>query len=212
MQGKKTNSGPETQSRVIKYLEGQGFQVETNARIQGKSGIEHMFDMIARRDNGLTYQTVAVCLLGASDRDDEASNIFNFANQAYDTGIKDRILVVSSGVKEETKQLAGKQRIKVIEEEKVESLLLSEPEQKPAAPAKVFKFETKAQIVESLAKLGYKVEEEAKVRGRSGVEYFFDILAYGNGNHIGSSLGIDILAGEQEVGIEQVLSVTDVKS
>ncbi len=203
-------TSPEIEKRVIKYLESQGFQVETDARIQGKSGIAHTFDMIARRDNGLMSQTVAVDILVGGDKDEEAAHIFDFANRAYDSGIKDRILVVSGDVKDDTRQLAVKQRIKVIDEEKIETLLLSEPEQK-TAPDKVFKFETKAQIVEALVKLGYKVEEEAKVRGRSGVEYFFDILAYGNGNQLGSSLGIDIMTGDREIGIEQV-SLFDTKA
>ncbi len=65
--------------------------------------------------------------------------------------------------------------------------------------------------MESLVNLGYRVEENAKIRGRSGVEYTFDILAYTNTDQVSHSLGIDFLNGEGEIGLEQV-SVFDTKA
>lgn len=200
----------EVEKHVIKYLESQGFQVTVKAQLAGKSGIKHTLDMLAQRDDGITEQTIAICLVKKSDKESEADAIFNFANKAYDVGIKEKLLIAIPMVDPETKQLAEKQRIKVIDEEKIESLILDESE-KRVAGSKPFRFETKAQIVESLSKMGYKVEEEAKVRGRSGVEYYFDILAYGNGNRIGGSLGIDIMTGDKDIGIDQV-SLFDTKA
>lgn len=200
----------EVEKHVIKYLEGQGFQVTVKAQLNGKSGIKHTLDMLAQRDDGITEQTIAICLVKKSDKESEADAIFNFANKAYDVGIKEKVLIAIPMVDPETKQLAEKQRIKVIDEEKIDSLILNESD-KRVAGSKPFRFETKAQIVESLAKMGYKVEEEAKVRGRSGVEYNFDILAYGNGNRIGGSLGIDIMTGDKDIGIDQV-SLFDTKA
>jgi general secretion pathway protein E len=210
--GKAKQSKPrqEVESRVIKYLESQGFQVTTNAKLQGNSGIEHTFDMLANRDSGITSQTIAICLAVGGDKDSEASTIFSFANKAYDAGIKDRVLIAIPFVDPETKQLAEKQRIKVIDEEKIESQLLRAPEQQVKV-SKPFRFETTAQLVESLANLGYRVEESAKVRGRSGVEYNFDILAYGDGSRIGHSMGIAIISGQNEVGLDQV-SLFDTKA
>jgi general secretion pathway protein E len=206
----KLKPNTEVEKRVVRYLESQGFQVTVKAHLTGKSGIEHTFDMLAKRDDGITEQTIAICIIVKGDKESEASAIFSFANKAYDVGIKERVLIAIPMVDPETKQLAEKQRIKVIDEEKIESLLLSKPEQK-AAVQKPFKFENKGQIVEALVKMGYKVEEEAKVRGRSGVEYNFNILAYGNGSRIGNSLGIDIMAGEKDIDVEQV-SLFDTKA
>jgi general secretion pathway protein E len=200
----------EVESRVVRYLESQGFQITIKAQLLGKSGIEHSFDMLAQRDDGITDKTIAICFVMKGDKESEASAIFSFANKAYDVGIKERVLIAIPRVDPETKQLAEKQRINVIDEEKIESLLVNKPEKK-VATSKPFRFESKAQIVESLVKLGYQVEEKAKVRGRSGVEYYFDILAYGNGNRIGSSLGIDVITGDKEIGIEQV-SLFDTKA
>jgi len=200
----------EVESRVIKYLESQGFKVTTRAQLRGKSDIEHTFDMLVHKDNGITSQVIAICIVIGGDKESEASTIFSFANKAYDVGIKDRVLIAIPRVDPETKQLAERQRIKVIDEEKIESLLLEAPEQRVTV-SKPIRFETKAQLVESLVNLGYRVEEGAKIRGRSGVEYLFDIMAYGNGSRIGHSLGIAIMSGENEVGLDQV-SLFDTKA
>jgi general secretion pathway protein E len=191
------------ESRVIEYLESQGYQVSVGARRRGKSGIEHTFDVLAERDDGITARTIAVCIAAAGDKESEASAVFGFANKAYDVGIKDRVLVAIPRLDAEMRQLAAKQRIKVIDEEKIESLLGQEPERK-LKPSKPFQFKTKSQLVESLAGLGYKVEEKAKVQGRSGVEYIFDIVAIGDGSRIGHSLGIDIIGGKREIGLDEV--------
>ncbi len=192
-------------TQVKKYLEKQGYQITEEAKLRGKSGIEHTFDMLAQRDDGFTTYTIAICLTNGSDTESEESTIFGFANKAYDTGIRDRVLIAVPGLGIEAKELAKEQRIKVINGDQVESLFGSPP---PAAvPAKVeepFKFENKEQLIESLTNLGYRIEEKATVRGRSGVEYTFDILAYTDIDQVGHSLGIDFLTEEKEISLEQV--------
>jgi general secretion pathway protein E len=205
---KHTSAGVE--SRVVKYLESQGYQATIKAKLRGQSGIEHTFDVLAHRDVGFTTQVIAICIVTSGDKEAEASAIFNFANKAYDTGIKDRVLIASSEVDPEIRQLAQKQRIKIIDETKIESLLPETPAKK-VKPGRTFRFDTKEQLIESLINLGYRVEEGAMARGRSGVEYVFDILALGNGTKIGSSLGIDIMSGENEIGLEEV-SLFDTKA
>ena len=197
-------SGQEIESRAIKYLEKQGYKVTVKAQLLGKSGIKHTFDMLAEKDDGLTTQVIVICIAMGGDKESEASVIFDFANKAYDVGIKDRVLIAVPRVSPETKRLAGVQRIKI------ESLLPQAPEQS-IRPKKPFRFETKSQLVESLVNLGYRVEEKARVQGRSGVEYTFDILAYGNGTKIGHNLGIDVISGEEEVGLDKV-SLFDTKA
>ncbi len=207
---KKSEPRREAESRVIEYLKSQGYQVTVGAQLRGKSGIEHTFDVLAARDEGITTRTIAICIVVTGNKESEASTVFNFANKAYDVGIKDRVLIAMPRLDPETKQLAEGQRIKVIDEGKIESLLAQGPEPK-TKPSKPFRFKTKSQLVESLANLGYKVEEKGKVQGRSGVEYVFDIVAVGNGSRIGHSLGIDIMSGEKEIGLDEV-SLFDTKA
>jgi hypothetical protein len=96
-----------------------------------------------------------------------------------------------------------KQRIKVIDGEQVKQLFSLKPSQ-PLKPEEPVRFGTKEELTQSLVGRGYSVKEKAKIKGRSGVEYTFDILAYIDIDHIGHSLGIDFLVGENEVGLDQV--------
>ena len=203
-------AGLEVESQIMEYLKRQGYQVTARAKLRGKSGIEHTFDALAQRDDGFAVHTIAICITTGGDKEAEANTIFNFANKAYDTGIKERVLIAIPRLKPETKQLAEKQRIKVIDEETIETLLTQAPEQ-TFKLGKHLSLETKPQLLESLVNLGYRVEEKAKARGRSGVEYTFDILAYGNGTRAGHRLGIDIMSGEREIGLDKV-SLFDTKA
>ncbi|HEY86847.1 MAG TPA: type II/IV secretion system protein, partial [Dehalococcoidia bacterium] len=156
--------------------------------------------------DSFTSYIIAVCIAAGGDRELEVDTIFSFANKAYDTDIHDRILVAVPGISQEAKKLAHKQRIKVIDGEHLESLLdlkdLEPPQ--PVKPKAPFRFETKDQLAESLTNMGYRVEEKARIKGKSRVEYTFDILAYTNIDRVGHSVGIDFLSGEEEVSLEQV--------
>jgi len=203
-------TGSELKDQVESYLQKLGYEVAQGAKLDGKSGVEHVFDMLARKDDGFTTNTMAICFAPGGDREVEVGTIFRFANKAYDTGILTRILISVSGLSQEAKQLAQKQRIKVIEKEQVASLLELEPTP-PVNPEAPFRFETKEQLTESLTNLGYKVEQNAKVKGKSGVEYTFDLMAYSSSDQVGQSFGIDFLTGKEEVTLEQV-SLFDTKA
>ena len=202
--------GPELKTRVREYLEKQGYEITEGAKLLGKSGIEHTFDMLAQKEDGFTTYNIAICFAPGGDREAEVGIIFSFANKTYDTGIPSRVLIAIPGLSQEAKQLAQKQRVKVIDGEQIEALLESKPVA-PVKPKQPLRFETREQLVESLVNRGYRVEEKAKVRGRSGVEYTFDILAYSNTDQVGQSLGIDFLSAEEEVSLEQV-SLFDTKA
>lgn len=190
------------ESRLKSYLEAQGYQVLINARRAGKSGIEHSFSLLAQSDDGFTLRTMAVEFIVDGDGEAVAEAIFDFASKAYDAGIKERIIVAKPALDKESRQLAERQRIKVVDEENIESFLANASPK--LARNEVFRFENKAQLIENLANLGYRIEQNSKVVGRSGVEYTFDILAYASNSRIAHSLAIDILDGEKEIGLERV--------
>ncbi len=194
---------PELRTRVKEYLEQQGYQVTEGAELAGRSNVVHIFDMLAQMDDGFNSYTIAVCLIPGGDRNAEVQTIFNFANRAYDCGIIDRVLIASPAISQQAKQLAHKQRIKVIDEKLIRRLVLS-PSRQATKPKEPVRFETKEELAESLASRGYAVEAEPQVKGRSGVEYTFDILAHANTGQIEHVLGIDFLIGEKEVSLEQV--------
>lgn len=196
---------PELRSQIREYLEKQGYTITEEAKIQGKSGVEHTFDMLAQRDDGFTTYTIAICIAIGGDVETEVATIFDFANKAYDTGIQGRVLIAIPELSQEAEQLAQKQRIKVVGEEQIGALLDLKPEP-PVKPKEPLKFETEDQLRESLVNLGYRVEEKARVRGRSGVEYTFDLLAYTDTDQVSHSLGIDF----QNNIIDPMLTTSDV--
>jgi general secretion pathway protein E len=195
---------PELRARVKEYLEQQGYEVTEAAKLLGQSGIEHSFDMVARRDDGLTSYTVAIGIVAGGDRQAEADTVFSLANKAYDCGILDRILVAIPQLSREVKELAVKQRIKVIDGERVEELLTLKPTP-PVKVAEPLTLGTKEELVKSLTSRGYEVKERAKATGRSGNQYVFDILAHSEDGQVEHMLGIDFLNGDKEVGLEQVM-------
>jgi general secretion pathway protein E len=195
---------PALRAQIKDYLVQQGYEVTEGAKLPGKSGIEHTFDMLARRDDGFTSYIAAIGLATGGDRETEAGTIFSLANKAYDCGILDRILIAIPDLSQEAKQLALKQRIKVIDVGRIGQLLAPKPTQ-PAKREESVRLETKEELVKSLANRGYGVEEKAKIKGRSGVEYTFDILAHAENDQVEHKLGIDFLNGDKEVSLEQVM-------
>jgi len=195
--------GVELKAQVIEYLKNQGYQVTERAILRGKSGVEHTFDMLAQKDDGFIIYAIAIGIINVTDREAELTAAFNLANKAYDTGIRDKALIAVNELSQEAKEFAQRQRIKVFDEKRMEALLTLKPPQ-TVKPDEPFRFETRSQLLDSLANLGYRVEEKAKVQGRSGVEYTFDMLAYSDHEQMGYSLGIDIMSGEEEIGLGQV--------
>ena len=210
-QGKVSQLEPELKlkDQVKEYLERQGYQVTEMAKLRGKSGVEHTFAMLAQRDDGFVDYEIAINTITDDDKEAELTTAFNLANKAYDTGIRDKALIAPTGLSQETKEFAQKQRIKIFGKEQIEALLDSKPTV-PVKPSAPFSFQTKTQLLESLANLGYRVDEKAKVRGRSGIEYTFDLLAYSENGQIGHSVGVDIIRGEKEIDLRQ-LTIFDTK-
>jgi len=195
---------PELRTQIREYLEQQGYEVTEGAKLLGKSGIEHTFDMLARRDDGFTSYNVAIGIAAGGDKETGAGSIFSLANKAYDCGILDRILIAIPELGQEVRQLARKQRIRVIDGERTGQLFSVKP-RALVRPDEPVRFQSKADLVKSLADRGYGVKEKARVKGRSGVEYTFDILARSKDDQVEHRLAIDFLNGDKEVGLDQVM-------
>ena len=203
------DSVAELEKQIMEYLSKQGYEVTGNARIRGQSGIEHIFNLLARLDDGFADYTIAVCTSTDHESEAQLGAIFNFANKTYDASIRDRVLIAFTGLDEEAKKLAQRQGIGIIDAEHLETLLSV----KPVRPNKVqsTSFKNKAELLEALDNLGYRAEEKARVRGRSGAEYAFDILAYGDHGLMAHSLGIDIIDKNEPVSLEAI-SLFDTKA
>ncbi|MFB0556751.1 MAG: GspE/PulE family protein, partial [Dehalococcoidia bacterium] len=185
-------------SQFIERLNRQGYEVEQDAIIEGKSGGEHTFDILACKSHGFIAFTIAVGIVLSSDNQELGlGGVFAFDDKCYDCGIQDKILIALPLLDSVATRFAQNQRIKVFEKERLEAFLAS-PLPTPPAEKGAFNWETKAQLLESLANLGYKIEENAKAKGRSGAEYTFDILASLDDGFVVHRLGIDDLIGREQ--------------
>ncbi len=201
---------PDLRGELREYLQRQGYKVSDDAKVLGKSGIKHSFDMLAEKNDGFSTHTVCIGIASGGDKEAEAGVIFDLANRAFDAGINNRLLIAVPGFSEKSKQLASKQRIKVIDGESIGSLLIAK--EKHALKAELpLKFETAAELAESLVTRGYTVEVKGKLTGKSGVDYAFDILARIEGEQVGQTLIVDFLRSNSEIGLSEV-SLFDTKA
>ena len=197
-------------SQFIERLNHQGYEVEQDAIIEGKSGGKHTFDILACKSHGFIAFTIAVGIVLSSDNQELGlGEVFAFDDKCYDCGIQNKTLIALPRLDSVATRFAQNQRIKVFEKEGLEAFLAS-PLPTPPAEKGSFNWETKSQLRESLASLGYKIEENAKVKGRSGTIYTFDILASLDDGFVVHRLGIDDLA-DREAGLPQV-SLYDTKA
>jgi general secretion pathway protein E len=197
-------------SQFIERLNHQGYEVEQGAIIEGKSGGKHTFDILACKSHGFIAYTIAVGIALSSDNQELGlGGVFAFSDKCYDCGIKDKILIALPRLDSVATHFAQNQRIKVFEGESLEAFLAS-PSPTPPAEKGSFNWETKSQLLESLATLGYKIEENAKVKGKSGAEYIFDILASLDDSFVVHWLGIDDIV-DGEISLPQI-SLFDTKA
>ena len=193
----------ELKEQTIEYLKNQGYSITEKAKLHGKSGVEHTLDILAEKDDGFIAYTIAIDIITGDDREAELTTMFTLANKAYDSGIHDKAIITVAELSQEAREFAEKQRIRLFDKKQMAVLSTLKPAQ-IVEPSKPFRFETKSQLLDSLANRGYRVDEKTKVRGRSGVDFTFDILAYTNNGQIGHSLGMDIISGGKEIGLDQV--------
>ena len=201
---------------IKQYMEKRGYKTVDGAKVLGKSGAEHTFDMLARREGGLDSHAVGICFVSEGEENTEATIVRNCVSKAYDAGIEGKIIIAAYPLSQEIKQLAQKQRIKVIDKEQILALLKSESAQttKPSRQGSLSvpaEFENRTQLLEVLADMGYRVVQEVKMKGKSGNTYSFNIIAYEDDIISSHSLGIEFLTGEKEVSVEQISSF-DVKA
>lgn len=182
------------ESELVNYLKDQSYEVTRGVKLRGKSGIEHTFNLLARLDDGFASYSIAFLISAETEREGQLASIFSFANKAYDTGIRDRVFIAGDNCSDEASEFAKKQGIRIIHADEIEELT-GRKERKTGIADKPVVARNKAELLHALSERNYRVEERAKVKGRSGADYEFDILAYADYGLTSSSLAIDILSG-----------------
>jgi len=195
--------------QLIDFLKQRGYEVVENATVKGRSGAEHKIDILATRDDGIVTYNIAIGVRVA-EGEIGLDEIFDFDDTAYDSGIHDKVLVVVPGLGREAERFASQQRIKVLEVRDLETVLAGgAPKPSEEVKREPFKFKSKSQLIEYLEQLGYQVEENAEVQGKSGAKHNLDILATRDDGIVTHHIAIGVEVGEKPVELDKVFDFDD---
>jgi hypothetical protein len=199
--------------QLIQFLHDRGYEVTENAKVKGSSGAEHTFDLLVTRDDGVVTHQIAIGIGVADIKPVGLEEVFHFDDKTYDAGIHDKVLIAISGVTGEASQFANRQRIRILQPAAVESLLVRAVSPQPAPQAEAKReppqFKSRSGLIQYLQSYGYEVKEKAKVRGRSGVEHSFDLLATRDDIILVQRTAIGIEVSDQPIGLGKVFDFDD---
>jgi len=102
----------DNRTEVLESLAALGYRIQRSASVTGRSGAEYVFDTIATVDDGLISHRI-----GMDEIHDELvtlARVSVFDAKAYDAGILDKILMVSSELTPEAQKFAELQKIRII--------------------------------------------------------------------------------------------------
>jgi len=194
--------------QFLEFLRRHGYEVTENARVQGRSGAEHSIDMLATRDDGVVTHNVAIGVEIARDKIG-LDRILDFDVKAFDSGIHDKVLIIIPTLGEEAAKFASYHRIKVLEPKDLEIMLTGGPQRGPEIVKEPFEFKSKSQLIQYLKKQGYRVKENAEVKGQSGAAHNIGILAIKEEGIITHRIAIGIEVDEKPMGLDRVFGFDD---
>jgi hypothetical protein len=194
--------------RFLEFLRQHGYKVTQNARVKGKSGAEHSVDVLATRDDGVVTHNVAIGIEIARDKIG-LDRIMDFDVKAFDSGIHDKLLIIIPALGEEAAKFASYHGIKVLEPADLDILLTGSPHTGPEIVKEPFEFESKSQLIQYLKKQGYRVREDAEVKGRSGAIHNINIVATKDEGIITHRIAIGIEVDEKLMGLDRVFDFDD---
>jgi hypothetical protein len=194
--------------RFVEFLVHNGYGVTENARVKGRSGVEHKLDMLASRDDGVVMHNVAIGIEIARERIG-LDRIMDFDVKAFDSGFHDKVLIIIPELGEEARKFASYHGIKVLEPKDLDMLLSASAQPRPEVVREPFEFKSKSHLIEYLKKRGYRVRENAEVKGRSGASHNIDILAIKDEGIITHRIAIGIEVAEKPMGLDRVFDFDD---
>ena len=200
--------------RFVERLGKQGYTVHREGdevERTGKSGATHRFDMVATREDGFMTYMIAMDIAIADDGKELGLGVvFPFDDKCYDCGIRDKVFFAFPGLDEVADRFARNQRIRVFSKDSLEEFIATPVPSSLPEGTSITEWHNRLDLMESLAALGYRIERNAKLKGRSGADYTFDALATFDDGFVTHRLGIDEIDG-QHVTLSRV-SVFDAKT
>ncbi len=204
------NQLQDVEGQFIRKVTALGYKVERHVTLEGKFRTEYTFDLLARKNNGLISCVTAIGIVKHDNGQPIGlTEVFEFDDKCYNCDIWDKVLIALPGLDSVAAQFARGQQIKILSEESLKEFLALSIAKRDRKTV-VVGFNSKEQLLSSLTELGYTIEQDSKVKGRSGAEYTFDILAREDDGFIPHQLAIDVLTGGR-VDLEE-MSLFDKKA
>jgi general secretion pathway protein E len=194
--------------RFVEFLKDYGYKVVENSTVKGRSGAEHKVDILASRDDGVVTHNIAIGIEIAREQIG-LDRIMDFDVKAFDSGFHDKVLIIIPELGEEARKFATYHGIKVLEPKDLDTLLAAGSQPRPQVVREPFEFDSKSQLTEYLKKRGYRVRENAEVKGRSGATHNIDLLATKDEGIITHRIAIGIRAAEKPMGLDRVFDFDD---
>jgi DNA-directed RNA polymerase subunit RPC12/RpoP len=207
-------------AQLIDFLKSQGYYIQELAQVGGGSGAVHTVDILASRDDILATFRVGIGILTALPGEEEVrlEELFVFDTNSYDMGIDYKCVIAIPRLNTEAQKFAGRQNIIVFETADLTDMMAfikSQPCSEAGACTidNTFSLDSLAEVTDTRARLamflrsrGYTVAENAKLAGRSGVEYGFDIFAHRDDVIVHPTIGIviDTDSTTDEAGISKI--------
>jgi len=105
---------PQNRADVLEALANRGYKIERDATVPGRSGATYTFDAIATYDDGFITHRLGMDDLQDEDGEIGLTRVSVFDAKAYDSGIKDKLILTRQPLSPEAKQFADLQRIRVV--------------------------------------------------------------------------------------------------
>jgi len=109
-------------SLIVRFLRNRDYEVYERALILGKSGIEHIFDIFARRDDKIVVPTIAIGIGSETGQPLGLDELSRFDAAAFDAGIRNKVFLGLSEISMQAKQFAMQQKIDIIEQQDLRKL------------------------------------------------------------------------------------------
>lgn len=105
---------PTLKSQLKAFLEKQGYKLSEEAKLPGKSGVKHTFDILAYTEIDGVKRSLGIDFMNG-EKEISQEQVVVFDSKAYETGIDDKVIVVSPGISPKAQKFARQQGIKVID-------------------------------------------------------------------------------------------------
>ncbi len=105
-------------AQIVRFLRNRGYDVYERALLTGKSGVDHIFDIFARRDDRIIIPTLAISIaVSPGSQPIELDEVSQFDAAAFDCGIRNKVFIGIPGISQQARQFALQQRVDIFEQQ-----------------------------------------------------------------------------------------------